>query len=147
MRRDIGKAPGKSKSGDRGWWTRYKRKHFRHELASALAALHPSSGLPGEQRDLIAYLVAAHHGKVRLSLRSLPDERHPEDERRFAWGVWQRDELAKIDLGSGVIAPHVALSLEPMELGESVEEPFVGQPSWIERALRLRDDLGPLRLA
>ena len=34
-----------------------------------------------------------------------------------------------------------------MELGECVEEPFVGEPSWIERTLRLRDELGPFRLA
>jgi CRISPR-associated endonuclease/helicase Cas3 len=146
-RRDIGKAPGGSRFGDRGWWRRYERKHFRHEMASALAVLHPSAPLPGEHRDLVAYLVAAHHGKVRLSLRSLPDERKPADLRRFARGVWQGDELPSVDLGGGVVTPAVLLSLEPMELGECEEEPFAGQPSWIERVLRLRDSLGPFRLA
>ena len=39
------------------------RKYFRHELASALAALQHE--LPFE----VAYLMAAHHGKIRLSIR------------------------------------------------------------------------------
>jgi CRISPR-associated endonuclease/helicase Cas3 len=145
-RRDVAKAPGKSATGG-SWWTRYQRKHFRHEFASALAVLHPNAGLDKDQRDLIAYLVAAHHGKVRLSLRSLPNECQPEDSRRFARGVWQDDDLPEVDLGGGVLAPSVVLSLEPMELGECVEEPFVGESSWIERTLRLRDRLGPFRLS
>ncbi|MBA2435833.1 MAG: CRISPR-associated helicase Cas3' [Chthoniobacterales bacterium] len=147
-RRDIAKAPGKNKrTGDPGWWSRYEKKHFRHEMASALAILQPSVPITDELRNLVAYLIAAHHGKVRLSLRSLPDERTPTDFRRFARGVWQGDELPAVDLGGGVIAPNILLSLEPMELGECEEEPFAGEPSWIERVLRLRDSLGPFRLA
>lgn len=42
----------------------HTRKYFRHELASALAAF--QQGLPFET----AYLVASHHGKVRLSIRA-----------------------------------------------------------------------------
>ena len=128
-------------------WKRYARKHFRHELASALAVLQESHGLmPDHQRNLIAYLVAAHHGKVRLSIRSLPGEKRPDDVTvRFARGVWDGDPLPKTDLGDGVIAPAVTLSLDSMELGLSVR----GQPSWAERMLALRDDpdLGPFRLA
>ena len=61
----------------------YERKGFRHELASALAML--ENGLP----DLAAYLAAAHHGKVRLSIRSLPHEKSPDDpSKRFARGIW-----------------------------------------------------------
>ncbi|MGB3292231.1 MAG: CRISPR-associated helicase Cas3', partial [Phormidesmis sp.] len=42
------------------------RPGFRHELASALAWLaHAADQEPGH-RDLIAYLIAAHHGKVRV---------------------------------------------------------------------------------
>jgi CRISPR-associated endonuclease/helicase Cas3 len=83
---------------------------------------------------------------VRLSIRSLPDETRPVDAgRRFARGIWDGDVLPETDLGSGTIAPAVALSLEPMELGIGHN----GQPSWAERALRLRDDpqLGIFRLA
>jgi CRISPR-associated endonuclease/helicase Cas3 len=133
-----------------------RRKHFRHELASAIAILHPESVFPveGFARDLAAFLVAAHHGKVRLSIRSLPDEwvpprqnDHPLD-RRFARGLWDGDRLPCVDMGSGVTANAISsLSLEPMELGLCEHPPFAGQPSWAERALTLRDRLGPFYLA
>ena len=131
-----------------GKWKRYERRHFRHELASGLSVLDPrNDGIPDEFRDLVAYLVAAHHGKVRLSIRSLPNELHPDGNRRFARGVWDNDELPATDMGGGVTALAVRLSLEPMELGLCEQEPFIGQPSWAERMIRLRDTLGPFRLA
>jgi CRISPR-associated endonuclease/helicase Cas3 len=142
--------PGKPPSGDP------RRRHFRHELASALGILHPGSGFPlseGTARDLAAYLVAAHHGKVRVSIRSLPDEWTPPvddgnaNERRFARGVWDGDILPPCNLGGGTKVPALELSLEPMELGLGESEPFSGQPSWVERALDLRDSLGPFTLA
>ena len=142
--RTLAKAP-------KDFWKRYSRRHFRHELASALAVLHPDVNglLPSDQRDLIAYLVASHHGKVRLSIRSLPGEKPAGNGKRFARGVWDGDILPSTDLGGGVRTPSVTLSLEPMELGLCEEEPFKDQPSWLERMLALRDDpaLGPLRLA
>lgn len=129
-------------------WGRYKRRFFRHELASALAVLMDSDQLvPEEVRDLAAYLVAAHHGKVRLSIRSLPGEQKPGDGRRFARGVWDGDELPPTDLGGGVTAPAVKLSLEPMEMGLCSEPPFSGQRSWADRMIRLRNELGPFCLA
>ncbi|MCP9439626.1 MAG: CRISPR-associated helicase Cas3' [Nitrospira sp.] len=136
-----------AKAPEQGW-KRYTRQHFRHELASALAVLDPRNTLiPEEIRNLVAYLVAAHHGKVRLSIRSLPNENRPDGGCRFARGVWDGDELPETDLGSGVVAPRVTLSLEPMELGLCEESPFDGLPSWAERMIRLRDQLGPFRLA
>ncbi len=137
-----------------GQWKRYKRRHFRHELASALAVLerpddplHTLRDLSDGDLDLVAYLVAAHHGKVRLSIRSLPNELRPDGNRRFARGVWEGDTLRAVDLGDGVIAPAVRLSLEPMELGLCEHPPFAQQPSWAERVIRLRETLGPFRLA
>lgn len=131
----------------KGKWKKYLRPRFRHELASALAVLQASGGLiSDEYRNLIAYLVAAHHGKVRLSIRSLPGEKKPEDPKvRFARGVWDGDPLPETDLGGDVVAPAVSLSLEPMELGLSNS----GRSSWAERMLALRDEpeLGPFRLA
>jgi len=125
-----------------------QRKRFRHELASALAVLMAGGDqIPDDVRDLVAYLVAAHHGKVRLSIRSLPEETPPPDGRRFARGIWDQDDLPATDLGGGVLAPAVKLSLEPMELGLCEQPPFQGQPSWTERMLRLRDTLGPCHLA
>jgi len=121
-----------------------RRRGFRHELVSALAWLHQHSD--AEQADLIAYLIAAHHGKVRLSLRSLPKEARPADiTRRFARGVWEQDKLPMVELGNGDVSSEFLIDLELMELGESAE----GQPSWAARVLKLRDDpeFGPFKLA
>jgi len=146
-----------------GQWKRYRdrdigRPHFRHELASALAVLQRPHGslksLSDDDLNLVAYLIAAHHGKVRLSIRSLPNEQRPPADngnvRRFARGVWDRDALPQVTLGGGgdgVVAPEITLSLEPMEIGLCEAAPFEGQPSWQERAICLRDTLGPFRLA
>jgi CRISPR-associated endonuclease/helicase Cas3 len=116
---------------------RHARPFFRHELASALAML--DLGVS----DLAAYLVAAHHGKVRMTIRSLPGEvRPPEPDRLFARGIFDGEELPPVEL-PGVSTPRIRLKLEPMVLGASSEE----SPSWVERILGLRDTLGPFRLA
>jgi CRISPR-associated endonuclease/helicase Cas3 len=113
------------------------RKRFRHELASALALL--QTGAP----DLVAYLVAAHHGKIRLSIRALPDEDKPESAGvKFARGIHDGDVLPEVQLGDAV-KPLVKLDLEPMPLGASSS----GEPSWMERMLTLRDEIGIFRLA
>lgn len=119
------------------------RRGFRHELASALAWLqqHPSD----PESDLIAYLIAAHHGKVRMSLRSMPNENRPPDSGRlFARGIWDGDELPRIEIGNpeGDVSEATELSLDLMQLGE-----HEGQPSWLARTVELRDDFGPFRLA
>lgn len=115
------------------------RPGFRHELASALAYLaHGGDGLG-------AYLVAAHHGKVRMSIRTGPNEPAPSDAavgQRFARGVLDRELLPGAELGEGVVAAATTLSLDLMELGD-----HDGQPSWSARVLRLRDEHGPFRLA
>lgn len=113
-----------------------ERPYFRHELASMLAWLEHGNG----SRDLIAYLVASHHGKLRLALRALPTEPTPPDGRRFARGIWEGDELPAVELeGFGV--PPTRLRLELMELGRG------GQgPSWTERTRRLLEREGPFRL-
>ena len=57
---------------------------FRHELASALAFLAHENW--SRDADLVAYLIAAHHGKVRMNLRALPHESGPKDpDRKNAW--------------------------------------------------------------
>ncbi|MCP4691173.1 MAG: CRISPR-associated helicase Cas3', partial [Desulfobacterales bacterium] len=117
----------------------YKRRGFRHELASALAML--EHGLP----DAAVYLAAAHHGKIRLSIRSQPFEKPPpEKNRRFARGVWEGDALRGADLGGGARMPETKLDLSYMELGDGPRG-----PSFLSRMLCLRDDpsLGPFRLA
>jgi CRISPR-associated endonuclease/helicase Cas3 len=148
-KRDIAKA------APRAFWGRYNRKHFRHELASAigvLTLLHSGqvprdwSQLEAQLQNLVLYLIAAHHGKVRLSIRSMPNEYKPKEESKlFARGVWDGDDLPTIDLGDGVVAPPVKLDLSPMKLGRGPDN----SPSWAERMLLLRDhpDFGPLKLA
>ena len=126
---------------------KYKRRGFRHELASAIAILEnvrtgnlAFNGLT----DLVAYLAATHHGKVRLSIRSMPNEKMPDDpNRRFARGIWDDNKLPSADLGGGVTMPKTVMKLNYMEIGEDDET----GPSWLERTLKLRDELGLFRLA
>lgn len=120
-----------------------RRRGFRHELASALAWLASHDNGPSD--ELIAYLIAAHHGKVRLSIRSMPNEIPPSAPGRlFARGVWDGDELPRVELGNEAqdVSETLSLSLELMRLGEQN-----GRPSWLERGIRLRDEFGPFRLA
>lgn len=115
---------------------RCARPHFRHELASALALLQQGGS------DLEAYLVAAHHGKVRVSIRSRPREHEPDGGRRFALGVWDGDVLPVADLGDGVHSAESQLSLAPLDLGDG----HAG-PSWLQRVLGLIEMHGPFKLA
>jgi CRISPR-associated endonuclease/helicase Cas3 len=117
------------------------RRGFRHELASAVAWLINRHDEPNA--DLIAFLIAAHHGKVRQSLRSMPNETQPKVEQtRFARGVWDGDELPAFMLGNGDELPPTKLDLSLMMLGESN-----GKPSWLARVLALRNEYGPFRLS
>lgn len=119
------------------------RAYLRHELASALAFLTQADW--EREADLVAYLIAAHHGKVRLNLRPLPAERSAtgEGSPRFARGVWEGDVIPPVDLGSGETWTGGALALSVMELGE---HPETGA-SWTERTRNLLSQYGPFRLA
>jgi CRISPR-associated endonuclease/helicase Cas3 len=127
-----------------GRLARYENPRFRHELASALAWLTRVDG-DREEWDLVAYLIAAHHGKVRLGIRALPGEREPDnprDGRRFARGVWEGDVLPAVDVGGRELLPETTLSLAVMELGEGAN----GE-SWAARTRKLLTRHGPFRLA
>ena len=123
------------------------RPYFRHELASALAYLAHAGW--SRAADLAAFLIAAHHGKVRMNLRALPAEQRatsakgaPHD-RRFARGVWEGDELPEVELQTGEKWSGGLLSLSIMELGEDART----GASWTERTHGLLDRYGPFRLA
>ena len=124
--------------------TRHVRAWFRHELASALAFLAHEDW--SRDADLTAYLIAAHHGKVRMNLRALPREVAPQEGRagaRFARGVWEGDELPPFDLEGGERWAGGGLLLSIMELGWD----DVSRESWTERTRELLARLGPFRLA
>ncbi|MGI9034269.1 MAG: type I-G CRISPR-associated helicase/endonuclease Cas3g [Acidimicrobiales bacterium] len=124
----------------------HRRPHFRHELAGALALLGEASvALDGvAEADLVTYLVGAHHGKVRVGFRTLPED----DKTKcpgggpVALGVCHGEPLPAVDTPRGRL-PESRLDLSVMELGDSAD----GQRSWTARALELRDRLGPFRLA
>lgn len=145
--RDLAKAPPNR------WLKTYKasdtdpRPGFRHELASALALLVLRDALPAqfsdEDFDLLLYLVAAHHGKVRARFAAAPaDQDHlvaKAGERMPIRGVMDGDTVPGAALG----LPDAILSLDPASLGFS---PKTGA-SWTERVLGLLHKFGPFRLA
>ena len=124
-----------------------KRPYFRHELASALAWLgYNKSSKSGsdknnkfndEEINLIAYLIASHHGKIRLSIRSLPQEEIPSDGGLIARGVWDKDEIPAV---ANILPTGQELDLSIMNLGDG---------NWLDRMVTLRDSkvLGIFRLA
>lgn len=135
------------------WQKTYKvsdsdlRPGFRHELASTLALLALRDALPtrfsDEDFDLLLYLVAAHHGKVRARLAASPaDQHHPVAKagaRMPIRGVMEGDCVP----GAPLALPDAILSLDPAILGFS---PTTGA-SWTERVLGLLQKFGPFRLA
>jgi CRISPR-associated endonuclease/helicase Cas3 len=119
-----------------------ERRYLRHELASAMAYLQHCRE-EGLLKDLVAYLILAHHGKVRMTIRSFPNEPPPkEPDRLFACGVWDGEDLPEVDLGNGRKSPALKIDLTPMRMGEGG-----GGSSWISRTKRLLEALGPFRLA
>lgn len=136
LRGPVGEGPWAKSNHRRG---RYGRPHFRHELASALAYLDACEG--GDNENLVAHVVGAHHGKIRLSIRSLPGEKEPEEpDRLFARGVWDGEQLPAVEVPQEGERGPFTMDLELMQLGEG---------SWMERMLSLRDagEVGPFRLA
>jgi len=106
-----------------GLGSRHERPGFRHEVASALAALQLG------EADLVAYLLMSHHGKVRLRLDPFPWQ----DDDDPLHGVIDGEQLPAVE---GVCAA-IALNYPPMALGRD----------WSAIARRLVRTYGPFRLA
>ncbi|OGL44676.1 MAG: CRISPR-associated endonuclease Cas3'', partial [Candidatus Schekmanbacteria bacterium RBG_13_48_7] len=129
-------------------YCRHSRKYFRHELASAMALLQNKKlfeDFDDQSFNLMLYLVAAHHGRIRLAIRSLPDEIKPPENKRFAMGVWDEEVIPQVMLQSDMLFPETKISLDSMEIGLSQD----GSQSWMERMIRLRDEknIGPIKLS
>ena len=126
------------------------RRHFRHELGSALVVLEHVDGPGGEMgRDLAAYLVASHHGKVRLAIRSLPGQRrgltdsNPDPNMLLGYRLSEPETIPAVELGEGLRVGETKLDLSLARIGLSQN----GKRSWLERSLGLLEWLGPFRLA
>jgi CRISPR-associated endonuclease/helicase Cas3 len=118
-----------------------ERRGFRHELVSALVAL--QQGEP----FLLSYLVAAHHGKVRMMIQPHPKEKRPDSGKPYALGVWEGDRvpgepLESVELGDDLSIPAQEISLACMEFGGGTQ----GE-SWTAQAIALLEEYGPFRLA
>ena len=103
--------------------------------------------LSAEEFDLVAYLVCAHHGKVRMAWHSSPADQKADEVRLRIRGVCEGDSLPQIRLAAadGEIyeLPETALDLSPSAVGLS---PRTGR-SWTERVLDLLNRFGPFTLA
>ena len=139
----LAKSPGTGKMDS-------KRRHFRHEFGSALALLEHAELPEGGTRDLAAYLAAAHHGKVRLGIRSLPGARsnnntdsNPDADKLLGYPVSEPETLPEVDLGDGLRVPETTLDMSIAQMGMSEN----GWRSWLERSLTLLERFGPFRLA
>ena len=103
--------------------------------------------LTAEEFDLLAYLVCAHHGKVRMSWHSTQADQNAHDTKLRIHGIRNGDTLPPVKLAStsGALCPlpRTTLDLSPSEFGISLE---TGR-SWIERILILVQRHGMFTLA
>jgi CRISPR-associated endonuclease/helicase Cas3 len=83
----------------------HERPGFRHELASALAFLNAK----GSQRDagLVAYLIAAHHGKLRLAAQPLPSDAG----MHALLGNRDCDKIPAVNLNGSDVSPEFQIDL------------------------------------
>lgn len=128
----------------------WEHRYFRHELATALALLGDGKALLEgvDEWELTVYLTAAHHGKVRTTIRALPEEQQWNNSGgeavAVAMGVRQGDTLPEVEVPDGSL-PGCRLDLGVVSLGGGHR----GGQSWAQMTAALRDraDLGPFRLA
>ncbi len=125
------------------------RPGFRHELASMLALLDLRNSqkllhdMSQDEFDLLLYLVAAHHGKVRASIQASPhDQKHSvakEGDAMPIRGILDGDTISGTPFG----VPDMTLSLDPAAIGWSLKT----GASWSERVGKLLETHNPFALA
>lgn len=124
---------------------RHSQRYFRHEMASALILLQNRDlfeGLDEESFQLIVYLIACHHGKVRVSMKSMPKEIEKAEVEgiRVSRGIKEGSKVGPIYLGNLSIS-ETLLNLEPIELGST------DNYNWLDLSLGLLEEYGPFVLA
>lgn len=120
--------------------TRHRVPGFRHEVASALAYIHNAKTQDRQKRDLVSYLIASHHGKVRLSLRNASRKKQDEE---YLLGMKVGGDFLQAFSSRPVSIKDTRIDMSIARLGHTGPS---GQ-SWTERMLALRDEYGPFRLA
>ena len=100
-----------------------------------------------ENFDLLVYLVASHHGKVRVALHAAPKDQEYRDRDGRGLpirGIREGDRLPSVALIPGEPAlPEVTLTLSPAAIGLSDRTGI----SWRERCLGVTERYGPAGLA
>lgn len=138
---------------------KYARPHFRHEAASALAVLSASVDAGREDYGrLLAYVIMAHHGRIRMSLRDPPSGKRATRTSDNAGGehaagipIYRTDDVP--NFLAGVQEPAVPWWPRTGSMEISARWARVGRaengidPSWTEITTKLLDDHGPFRLA
>lgn len=118
-------APKEVKGAKGRFVSRYKRRGFRHELASALAALYHKKPF------FFAYLLAAHHGKVRVKIEPM------FYEKGTYRGIKLGEKLPEVNLGDGQIVPEAQLKIDAKDI----------EGWWKEEVCELVESVGVFRLA
>ncbi|MDO5675566.1 MAG: CRISPR-associated helicase Cas3' [bacterium] len=107
--------------------------------------------LAAEEFNLLLYLIASHHGKVRVCMQASPaDQRHPVAKTGSTMpirGIIAGDTVPALQLtmadGSLTPLPETRLGLEPAKIGLSAQT----GASWSERCTTLLIQYGPFALA
>jgi len=124
-----------------------------HPIAAFALTAAPPTGIQqildcsADEFNLLAYLVASHHGKVRAGLHAAPKDQDYRDRDHRGLpirGVREGDHLPGICLDSAAAPlPELSLTLEPAALGLSNRT----GASWRERCDQLLAQFGPGGLA
>lgn len=103
--------------------------------------------LDAEGFNLAAYLVCAHHGKVRLAWHACPADQAAGDQLPRIRGLREGDLLPSLPLAAAdqnfYFLPETRIDLAPAAAGLSART----GPSWTERVLGLLATHGPFTLA
>jgi CRISPR-associated endonuclease/helicase Cas3 len=115
---------------------RYERRGFRHELASAIGALINGKCF------LFAYIVVAHHGKVRVRL----DNFHWLKDERGLRGLIEGDTVPTCFLGENTSDKIEGFTIELPDIGEwkcavndEIDKLGVFKLSYLETLVRIAD--------
>jgi CRISPR-associated endonuclease Cas3-HD len=110
---------------------------FRHELASLLLIDGPLHGLVDEaaDRDLVRYLVLAHHGRLRLRVRD--DDQVNSVNSAMLYGL---EHGATVSIPPVLDQPRMKLTIDLAQFGDPTAV-------WTSTVLGLLDRYGPFALA